>query len=139
MAGRSLNETELEAYDLVPREVAERARIYRVRLLPGGYSGMALGRRVFLAREVETDGTSQLMAHELVHVRQWHERGVIGFPSRYLASFIKNLIRLRKWNAAYEAIDVEQQASREAGEWKRLGRIRKPQPSANPDPDPDPD
>jgi hypothetical protein len=119
MSSRHLNEIELEAYDVVPEAIGRRVRIHRIRLIPGGYAGMTLGRRVLLARDVDDDGTSALLAHELVHARQWAEQGRIRFAWRYLTSFARNLARHRRWKAAYNDIEAELEAKRETTDWLR--------------------
>ncbi|MEL6982340.1 MAG: hypothetical protein AAFO29_07950, partial [Actinomycetota bacterium] len=119
MAGRALNDIELDAYDVLPRNLARRVRIVQVRGLPGGYAGMTLGTTILVARPVDDDGTSALLAHELVHVRQWAEQGMFGFSRRYLTSFGRNLSRHRRWSPAYRDIDAEQEARRETSDWIR--------------------
>lgn len=119
MAGRPLNETELDAYDVLPRDLARKVRVHRVRGLPGGYAGMTLGNHVILARPVDEDGTSALLAHELVHVRQWADQGLVGFSSRYLSAFGRNLSRSRRWGRAYADIEAEREARQETTDWLR--------------------
>jgi hypothetical protein len=119
MVGRPLNDVEIESYDVLSPDLARRVRLINVPLLPGGYAGMTLGRVVLVAREIKPDGQSTLLAHELVHVRQWHELGLIGFSSRYLSSFARGLGRHRRWNAAYRAIGAEVEARNEATAWRR--------------------
>ncbi len=119
MPGRALNDVELEAYDVLGGDLAGRVRVYVIRRIPGGYKGMTLGRHVLLADEQRHDGTSTLLAHELVHVRQWHELGVVGFSIRYVASFAKNLVAHRRWKTAYHRIDAEIEAKQETTDWLR--------------------
>lgn len=119
VAGRPLTSAELDAYDVLPRDLARRARIHAIAWLPGRYVGITLGRRIFLAQEVADDGTSTLLAHELVHVRQWHELGVVGFTTRYLGDFVTNLRRTRRWHPAYSAIGAEVEARLLATDWLR--------------------
>lgn len=119
MTGRPLNDTELESYDVVSSDIGRRVRVMRVPFIPGGYQGMTLGRRVLLARPVAEDGTSALMAHELVHVRQWTELGIVGFSAGYLSSFTRNLFRHRSWRRAYRDVDAEVEARRETTDWLR--------------------
>lgn len=118
MLGRPLNARELESYSLIPRALAARARVYEIPALPGAYVGITLGRRIFLATDVADDGESVLLAHELVHVRQWHEQGVIGFGRRYVWGFLRSLPRTRSWNASYRDIPAEAEARTEAGQWR---------------------
>jgi hypothetical protein len=119
MPSRVLNEIELEAYAMVSPELGRRVRVHRVSTIPGGYDGMTLGRHVLLARDVDADGTSALLAHELVHVRQWAEQGVVGFSARYVSSFVRNLARYRRWKRAYHDIGAELEAKRETTDWLR--------------------
>ena len=114
---RRLNEIELAAYDVLPRALAERARIVRVPALAPRSSGVTIGRFVFVTSDEVHDGTRKLLAHELVHVRQWHELGVFWFLVRYLASYTHQLMRLRKHRKAYRAIVLEVEAYDLADEW----------------------
>ncbi len=119
MAGRPLNDIELDAYDVLPRDLARKVRVHQIRGIPGGYAGMTLGHHVLLARAIEADGTSALLAHELVHVRQWADQGLVGFSSRYLSSFGRNLSRHRRWSSAYSDVDAEREARQETTDWLR--------------------
>lgn len=118
MPGRRLTDDEIEAYDVLPPQLARRVRVVRIPVIPGGYAGMTLGPLVLVAMDVEADGDSTLLAHELVHVRQWADRPV-GFALRYLADFIRGLARHRNWQAAYRQIDAEVEARRDATDWNR--------------------
>jgi hypothetical protein len=80
---------------------------------------MTIGYRVLLARDVPDDGTSALLAHELVHVRQWARAGMVGFPVRYLSSFGRNLGHHRRWQQAYHDIEAEREARIETTDWLR--------------------
>lgn len=119
MPGRPLNTVELDSYRLIPHALARRVRVYEIPALPGSYVGITLGRHVFLATDVPDDGASLLLAHELVHVRQWHDQGVVGFGRRYLGAFARALTRTRSWNASYRAIPAEVEARVEADRWHR--------------------
>ena len=66
---------------------------------------MTLRRLVLLARDVADDGSSTLLAHELVHVGQWYDQGVLRFSYRYVTDFITGLIRHRSWKPAYREIE----------------------------------
>lgn len=117
--GRSLNRAELDSYDVLPRYLARRVRVLSVPSLPGDYDGMTLGYTILLARDVDDQGNSPLLAHELVHVRQWIEQGRVGFSGRYLRSFASGLRRHRNWRHAYLSIEAETEARRETSEWLR--------------------
>ena len=85
---RRLDAQEVDAYDHVPRWVAERALLRRVPILPPGAIGLTSGRFVFLLRAEPKDGSSVIIAHELVHVRQFAELGRLRFGFRYLLSYV---------------------------------------------------
>ncbi len=128
MVGRALNDIEIESYDVLPPDLARRVRVIQIPFIPGGYAGMAMGRTVLLARPVEADGDSALLAHELVHVRQWHELGLVGFAARYVSSFATNLVAHRRWKAAYSAVDAEVEARQLATDWRRRRNRNDPDP-----------
>lgn len=119
MFGRGLNDRELANYRHIPRALAERVRIHAVPALPGRYVGITLGRHVYLATDVSDQGDSALLAHELVHVRQWSEQGAVPFLSGYLGSFLTSLANTRSWNRSYRAIPAEQQARAETSRWAK--------------------
>src|SRR6478735_3939364 len=64
-----------------------------------------------------------LLRHELVHVRQWREHGVIGFLVRYLAPYLGARLRGYPHWAAYRRIPFEIEA-----EWT----ARRTDPPASP-------
>ena len=114
---RRLSEQELDRYTLVPRWVARRAILVRVPLLPPGAVGLTSGRMIFLRRDEPDDGRSTLIAHELVHVRQFTEMGRLYFLVRYLGAYARNLVRLRSHRRAYLAIPEEREAYARAAAW----------------------
>lgn len=131
---RRLTPTEIDAYDMITPDLARRVRVVAIPALPGRYVGMTLGRVVLLAKAVPDDGSSTLLAHELVHVRQWAELGVVGFSGRYLLSFLAGLWARRRWMAAYRSINAEVDARREATDWlRRRTRDRMEQEGPGPD------
>ena len=113
--GRSLTPAEVDIFDHIPRDVAERARLYRVRRLPPRAHGMTLGRRVMLLQGHESN--RKLIAHELVHVAQYADRGHVRFLARYLSDYVRNLVRLRDHRQAYLAITAEVDARDGAAVW----------------------
>ena len=141
--GRSLTPDEVETYDHVPAAVARRARLHRVRWLASGAHGMTLGRHVLLVRGHED--RPPLIAHELVHVRQYAETGTLRFLVAYLGHYVRNVLgrvapdgegvggrtttaatgetALRsastpgRHRAAYLAIPAETEARAEAARW----------------------
>jgi len=114
---RRLTGPEIESYDVVSRDLAEQVRIIRVPALFFGVDGMAIGRFVLLRTDDDRSGNRKLLAHELVHVRQWHEAGRIGFLRAYLGDYFRGLRSSRSHRDAYLAIRAERQASAEADAW----------------------
>ena len=82
-----------------------------------GASGMTIRRFVFLRRDYERGGGRALLAHQLVHVRQYAEAGTIRFLLGYLRDYVGALRRLRNHRAAYLAIPAEAEALAEAEAW----------------------
>ena len=115
---RRLEGPEIESYDVLSPELAERVRIVQVPVLPTGSSGMTIGRFVFLKSDDDHSGNRKLLAHELIHVRQWHEAGWWTFLRSYLGDYCRELRRRRRHRDAYLAIRAERQARAEADEWE---------------------
>jgi Domain of unknown function (DUF4157) len=135
---RRLSAVEVASYDLVPPEIARRAVLVRVPVLPPRADGMTSGRFVFLRNDEPTDGTSRLIAHELVHVRQFRDLGRVGFALRYFSAYFRNLARFHHHRRAYLEIPQEQEAYDRARAWDatRLRRaasaLAAPRPPAAP-------
>ena len=55
-------------------------------------------------------GNARLLRHELEHVRQWHEQGVVGFAARYLGSYAKWRTFRKGHAGAYRRIPFEIEA-----------------------------
>ncbi len=123
---RALTPHEIEAYDLISPDLLRTVRVVDIPFVPGGFAGITLGRWVCLADPQPTTGESSLLAHELVHVRQWSEQGVVRFSANYLWSFARGLREHRNWDAAYRAIPAEVEARAEAIEWLRRLRASRP-------------
>ena len=115
---RRLSSEEQNRYDHVGSGLLERVRLVRVPILPRAADGLTFGRWVFLRGDRIDRQASTLIAHELVHVRQFAELGVVGFVGRYLAEYIAGLFRHRSHRAAYENISFEVEARREAAQWR---------------------
>lgn len=114
---RNLEREEIDAFSHVASGVLGRVRLVRTNMLPRAADGMTVGRFVFLRGERIDDRSSTLLAHELVHVRQFAELGAFRFLLIYVGSYVKNLVQLRSHRAAYLAIPLEVEARREAAEW----------------------
>jgi hypothetical protein len=105
---RALTVEEQARYPRIPAEDRERARLVTVPVLTPGIAGMTLGRWILLRRGHEHD--ADLVGHELVHVRQWHELGVARFLWRYLGAYFGARRRGLDHAEAYAAIPFEQEA-----------------------------
>ncbi len=92
-------------FEGIPRYVSIRAAA-----VPIGYTD---GWRIYLApgyyRVDSLDGLA-LIAHELVHSRQYHEFGKWIFRARYLSAYVQNLRQGMTRKAAYEQIPFEIEA-----------------------------
>ncbi len=111
---------------MVDVDLARSVRLIRLPFIPGGYQGITLGRFIGLTVDVPLDGSSTLLAHELVHVRQWRERGSLGFLRWYLGGFVRNLWRTRNWRRAYRDNPAEVEARAEASAWNAVCQFEPP-------------
>jgi len=114
---RRLEGPELVGYDHIEAALLSRVRITKVPFLTPGTGGMTLGHHVLLVNDSDRSGRSMLLAHELVHVRQFSEVGRVGFLVRYLRDYFGGLIRLRSHRAAYLDIPAEVEAREAAAAW----------------------
>ena len=76
-------------------------------------SAMTLGKTIFLDPALMTAAQRRpglLLVHELVHVRQWGELGVIRFLWRYLTGYLGGRWKGLGHRAAYLAIPLEVEA-----------------------------
>lgn len=55
-------------------------------------------------------GNARLLRHELEHVRQWREQGVVGFLGSYLGAYLAARLRGHPHWAAYRRIPQEIEA-----------------------------
>lgn len=105
---RVLDAAEVGAFGHVPLVDRHRARVCEVPTWLPGIAATTLGRFVIVRRDAARDRL--LLAHELVHVRQWRELGAPRFAAAYLAAYARNRrAGLGHW-AAYEAIPFEVEA-----------------------------
>jgi hypothetical protein len=100
-------------FPLVPPADVARARIVDVPCLTPGVAAMTLGRVILLRRD--HTGDTALLAHELVHVRQWRELGAVRFLWRYLGAYARSRLSGLSHQRAYEAIPLEVEARSLAG------------------------
>lgn len=78
-----------------------------------GTSATTVGRWIVIRRERLTD--PGLVAHELVHVRQWRELGMVGFLRRYLSDYLRGRRRGLGHHDAYRQIALEVEARQLSG------------------------
>lgn len=74
---------------------------------------ITLGRRIYLSGNAtarSSDYLARLLKHELAHVRQVNRHGLLPFLARYIAEFVRLLIRHRSINTAYRNISFEVEA-----------------------------
>lgn len=76
-----------------------------------GAAATTLGRVIFVRERAV--GDERLLRHELEHVRQWRELGVLGFLRRYLGAYFSWCLRGYPHWAAYRRIPLEIEA-----EWR---------------------
>lgn len=84
--------------------------------VPPGASAITLGGLVSVRRRAA--GDARLLAHELVHVRQWWSLGVVGFVAQYVGAYVRWRLRGYGHWAAYRRIPLEVEA-----EWEALVRV----------------
>ncbi|MEM8707204.1 MAG: DUF4157 domain-containing protein [Actinomycetota bacterium] len=116
---RRLEGPELLAYDVLEPELAKKVRIIEVPMLPRGADGMTIGNWIFLKDDRDTSGDRQLLAHELVHVRQYAEQGYVRFSLDYLKHYAAGLLRHRRSRQAYLDIPAEVEARADAADWRK--------------------
>jgi len=100
-------------FELVPPADVARARILDVPCLTPGVAAMTLGPLILMRRDHA--GDEALVAHELVHVRQWRELGAVRFLWRYLGAYTHGRAAGLGHAAAYRAIPLEVEARELAG------------------------
>lgn len=88
-----------------------------VPVLTPGVHAMTLGHVVFVRRGYEHDPV--LLAHEAVHVRQWHELGRWRFLRAYLGAYWRGRRSGLGHRDAYWEIPLEREARIIAGEESR--------------------
>lgn len=90
----------------------ERHDGYRVIIgapVPPQADAVTLGRTILMRESRQGDGG--LLAHELVHVRQFRELGALGFLGRYVGAYLRLRLTGHRHMAAYRRIPLEVEAS----------------------------
>lgn len=81
--------------------------------VPPGAAAITIGRFVSVRAGWAHD--EALLRHELVHVRQWRELGVVRFAAQYLTAYARGRLRgLSHWES-YRQIPLEREAVDIAG------------------------
>jgi hypothetical protein len=77
-----------------------------------GISAMTIRNRIFIDPEAMTarHGPGILLVHELIHVRQWEQLGVVRFLWRYLTAYLHGRMKGMGHRSAYLAIPLEVEA-----------------------------
>ena len=114
---RTLAQVEIDDFNHIADGLLQRVRLIRTNLLPRAADGMTIGRFVFLRGDHIEHKSSALMAHELVHVRQFAEMGMLRFFASYVGAYVRNLWRTKNHRQAYLDIPLEQEARAVAAEW----------------------
>jgi hypothetical protein len=84
-----------------------------------GAAATTLGPVIFIRSWAADD--EHILRHELEHVRQWREQGVVGFLVRYLGSYIGWRARSYPHWGAYRRIPFEVEA-----EWRARRALMNP-------------
>lgn len=104
------------ARDRIRSAIAARPVLYVCRgwagvLVAPGASAWTLGRHVLLRDgQWGVDATDSLVAHELVHVAQWCERGRLRFLLTYVGAYLRERLRGEGHWGAYRRIPAEVEA-----------------------------
>lgn len=117
---RRIAPDEAELYrTVVDADIAEKVWLVQLPTIPGPYSGLTIANVVIIDRKLPPGTPSALLAHELVHVRQFHDQGIVRFTLEYNKSFIIGQVTERRWSKAYRAIPAEVEARSETTRWLR--------------------
>ena len=118
IASQALCELAVKETLLIPTR-ASFARLHTPRTLvahialAGRAAGITLGRKVYIDHELFGEDGSvplQLVVHEVAHVVQYYRDGHLGFLTRYLADYARNLRKGMSDREAYLAIPHEVEA-----------------------------
>ena len=126
MPTRELDDDEVSSFDHISDGLCRRVKLIRTNLLPPAADGMTVGRFVLLRGDQIERRASGLLAHELVHVRQFAELGFGRFMVQYFGSYFKNLVQTRNHRQAYLDIPLEIEARTEAARWSKRRGTRVP-------------
>jgi hypothetical protein len=83
-----------------------------------GTGAMTIGKRIFVDPSVLKRGGPELtllLMHEMVHARQWQERGSLRFLASYLRQYLVARTKGATHREAYLAIEAEVEAREVSG------------------------
>ena len=92
----------------MPIEQRDGYRLWVGGPVPKGADAITLGSLVIVRAGAEH--SPYLLRHEQVHVRQWRRHGIIGFPVRYVGSYLLWRVRGKGHHGAYLRIPLEIEA-----------------------------
>jgi len=84
-----------------------------MKLWGSGIQAMTIRNWIFVDPKIlngDRDRLSRLVIHELVHVRQWHYFGPVGFMVRYATDYLRGRRRGLTHRDAYLSIGLEEEA-----------------------------
>jgi hypothetical protein len=76
--------------------------------VPPGADAITIGSLIVV--RARSASSRELLAHELVHVRQWRGFGVVGFLHRYIGAYLRWRLRGYPHDGAYRRIPFEVEA-----------------------------
>jgi hypothetical protein len=99
---------------IVPEQVEVRFRPdWSKWLWPRWAAAMTLPWGIYLRpdqADADPEALGRLIAHELVHARQWKTHGLVGFLGHYLTDYLRGRLRRLNHREAYRAISMETEA-----------------------------
>jgi len=114
---RRLELDEISSFTHIGEELLGKVRLIRTNLLPRAADGMTIGNIVLLRGDRIEQRSTSLLAHELVHVRQFAELGPIRFLTQYFGAYLRNIVAHKNHRQAYLDIPLEIEARKEAALW----------------------
>lgn len=113
---RGLDLNEIDIYEGLPKNITQFAVI--------DVAAITLPNSIYFAPGeygANLDGI-ELVAHELMHIKQWRLHGQVGFVSAYLSEYLKNRRAGMSESDAYANISFEKQAAEYAANIKKAIR-----------------
>lgn len=103
----ALDGLDLDQVDIRP------APAWLTRLWGTTISAMTLGTRIYVqptSLDLDPSDLGRLIVHELVHVHQWAQLGVLRFLWRYLSRYLQGRLTGLTHQEAYRSIPIEVEA-----------------------------